>query len=135
MTDYLFKYKGLSISVYSIYRYLDKLHKHQIELIKNISLKHTLKVLNNLLAVVLYDVTTLYFEASDEDDFRKAGFSIDGKHQQPQIVLGLLVSTGGYSLDYDVFEGNKHEGDTMLPVIEHFVKKHNPEQLIDIADA
>ena len=134
-TDYLFKYKGLSISVYSIYRYLDKLHKHQIELIKNISLKHTLKVLNNLLAVVFYDVTTLYFEASDEDDFRKAGFSKDGKHQQPQIVLGLLVSTGGYPLDYDVFEGNKYEGDTMLPVIEHFIKKHNPEQLIVIADA
>lgn len=134
-TDYLFKYKGLSISVYSIYRYLDKLHKHQIELIKNISLKHTLKVLNNLLAVVFYDVTTLYFEASDEDDFRKAGFSKDGKHQQPQIVLGLLVSTGGYPLDYDVFEGNKYEGDTMLPVIEHFVKKYNLEQLIVIADA
>lgn len=44
-TDYLFKYNGLSISVYSIYRYLDKLHKHQIELVKSISLKHTLKVL------------------------------------------------------------------------------------------
>jgi transposase len=82
-----------------------------------------------------YVVTTLYFEASDEDDFRKAGCSKDGKHQQPQIVLGLLVSTSCYPLDYDVFEVNKYEGDPMLPVIEHFVKKYNPEQLIVIADA
>jgi transposase len=134
-TDYLFKYKGLVISVYSIYRYLDKLHEHQIELVKKISLNHTLKVLEQSISVVFYDVTTLYFEASDEDDFRKTGFSKDGKHQQPQIVLGLLVSEGGYPLDYDVFEGNKYEGDTMLPVIEHFIKKHAIEKLIVVADA
>jgi transposase len=134
-TDYLFKYKGLVISVYSIYRYLDKLHEHQIELVKKISLNHTLKVLEQSISVVFYDVTTLYFEASDEDDFRKTGFSKDGKHQQPQIVLGLLVSEGGYPLDYDVFEGNKYEGDTMLPVIEHFIKKHTIEKLIVVADA
>ena len=48
------------------------------------------------------------------------GFSKDGKHQQPQIVLGLLVSQNGYPLDYDIFEGNKYEGDTLTPVIEHF---------------
>ena len=35
--DYLFKYKNLEISVYSIYRYLDKLQKQQIELIKQIT--------------------------------------------------------------------------------------------------
>jgi hypothetical protein len=133
--DYLFKYRGIEVSVYSIYRYLDKLHATQIELVQNISLAHTLKLFDNKIAVVFYDVTTLYFEASDEDDLRKMGFSKDGKHQQPQIVLGLLVSEGGYPLDYDIFEGNKYEGDTMLPIIEHFTKKHKPEQLIVVADA
>jgi len=133
--DYLFKYKGINLSVYSIYRYLDKLYLHQIELIKQISLKHTLELFNNKLAIVFYDVTTLYFEAKEEDDFRKNGFSKDGKHSQPQIVLGLLVSEGGYPLDYDVFEGDKYEGDTLIPVVEHFVNKHKPENLIVVADA
>ena len=133
--DYLFKYKGIEISVYSIYRYLDKLHKNQIEQIKKISLAHTLKLFDNKLSVVFYDVTTLYFEASDEDDLRKTGFSKDGRHQQPQIVLGLLVSEAGYPIDYDIFEGDKYEGDTMLPIIEHFVTKHKAEQLIVVADA
>jgi transposase len=133
--DYLYKYKGIEVSVYSIYRYLDKLHREQLEKVKEISLNHTLKLFEGKIAVVFYDVTTLYFEAKEEDDFRKTGFSKDGKHQQPQIVLGLLVSQNGYPLDYDVFEGNKYEGDTLLPVIEHFEKKHKPEQLIVVADA
>ena len=133
--DYLFKYKGIELSVYSIYRYLDKLQKHQIDIVKQISLSHTLQLFNSKISVVFYDVTTLYFEAKDEDDFRKMGFSKDGKHQQPQIVLGLLVSEAGYPLDYDIFEGDKYEGDTMIPIIEHFVTKHKPEQLIVVADA
>jgi len=134
-TDYLFKYKGEEISVYSIYRYLDKLHKSQMELVKTISFAHTLKVLNGNLSVVYYDVTTLYFEASDEDDLRKTGFSKDGKHQHPQIVLGLLVSENGYPLDYEIFEGNKYEGETLLPVVGHFKSKYAPKELMVIADS
>ncbi len=124
--DYLARYKGIQLSVYSIYRYLDKLQKQQIEQVKSISLKHTLQLFGNVISIVFYDVTTLYFEAKEEDDFKRMGFSKDGKHQQPQIVLGLLVSQEGYPLDYDVFEGDKYEGDTLLPIIKHFVTKHNP---------
>ena len=134
-TDYLFKYKGVEISVYTIYRYLDKFHKEYLEQVKAISLKHTLQLFSNELSIVFYDVTTLYFEASEEDELRKTGFSKDGKHQQPQIVLGLLVSENGYPLDYDIFEGNKYEGDTLLPVIEHFKTKYHSEKLIVVADA
>jgi transposase len=80
------------------------------------------------IAIVFYDVTTLYFEAKDEDDFRKTGFSKDGKHQQPQIVLGLLVSQNGYPLDYYVFEGNKYEGDTLLPCLVRLTKNERKKQ-------
>ncbi|WP_276505089.1 IS1634 family transposase [Terrimonas pollutisoli] len=133
--DYLFKYKGISVDINSVYRYLDKLHESQIKQVQKVSYEHTLKLLSNQLSIVFYDVTTLYFEAADEDDLRKTGFSKDGKHQQPQIVLGLLVSEGGYPLDYEIFEGNTFEGKTMLPVIEAFNKKYNPGQLIIVADA
>lgn len=133
--DYLFKYKGLSIDVESIYRYLDKLNNKQKEQIQNISYAHTLQVLNNEMSIVFYDVTTLYFETDQEDDLRKTGFSKDGKHQQPQIVLGLLVSAGGYPLAYEMFEGKKFEGHTMLPVIETFKSKYQLNDLIVIADA
>ncbi|HEX5551845.1 MAG TPA: IS1634 family transposase [Chitinophagaceae bacterium] len=133
--DYLFKYKGIEMSVYRIYRYLDRLHQDQVDQVKAISLRHTLGLFSKALSVVFYDVTTLYFEAEQEDDLRRTGFSKDGKHQQPQIVLGLLVSENGYPLDYDIFEGNKYEGDTLMPVIDHFTAKYQSDHLIVVADA
>jgi len=63
-------------------------------------------------------MTTLYFEASDEDDLRKTGFSKDGKHANPQILIGLLVGLGGYAIGYDIFEGNTYEGHTLIPFLE-----------------
>src|SRR5690606_13826927 len=63
------------------------------------------------------------------------GFSKEGKHQHPQIVLGLLVSKQGYPLAYDIFEGNKFEGHTMLPILESFRKKYNLTKLVIIADS
>ncbi len=133
--DYLQKYKGITLTANDIYRYLDKLHSTQIKQIQAISFNHTLQLLNNQLSVVFYDVTTIYFEAPDEDDLRKTGFSKDGKHSQPQILLGLLVSENGYPLDYEIFEGNTFEGHTMLPVIEAFKAKYKMQQLVVVADA
>lgn len=63
--DYLQKYSGLSIDVQVIYRYLDKLYKTQKEEVQKISYEHTLKVLNNEISVVFYDVTTIYFQADN----------------------------------------------------------------------
>lgn len=133
--DYLFKYSGSIIDVERIYRYLDKLNSTYKETVQQISYSHTLKVLNNQMSVVFYDVTTLYFEIEDEDDLRRTGFSKEGKHQHPQILLGLLVSIDGYPLAYEIFDGKKFEGHTMLPVVEAFRKKYKLNDLIIIADA
>src|SRR5690606_6150392 len=70
-----------------------------------------------------------------EDDIRISGFSKDGKHKHPQIVLGLLVSRDAYPLAYDIFEGNKYEGDTFLPILEEFRKKYGFKKLTVVADA
>lgn len=133
--DYLRRYEGFETNESAVYRYLDKLHTTQKRKVQDISYKHTLKVLDNTIQIVFYDVTTLYFEIEQEDDLRKTGFSKDGKHQQPQIVLGLLVSTGGYPLAYEIYNGKKYEGDTMLPVINLFKRKYKLQQLVIVADA
>ncbi|MDT8375078.1 MAG: hypothetical protein RQ737_14030, partial [Bacteroidales bacterium] len=73
---------------------------------------------------ILYDVTTLYFESFKPDELKKQGFSKDNKSQQPQIVIGLLVTQAGFPLAYDVFAGNTFEGKTMLPVVEGFIARH-----------
>jgi transposase len=125
----------VEVSSDQIYYYLDKLEDKQKQLVQQISFAHTLKLFNGHLSVVFYDVTTLYFEASNEDDLRKTGFSKEGKHQHPQIVLGLLVSLNGYPLAYEIFEGNKFEGHTMLPVVEAFRRRYDLGRLMIVADA
>ena len=133
--DYLYRYQGIELNINTVYRFLDKLHSRLKNQVEQIAYKHTLKLVNNDISIVFYDMTTLYFEASDEDDLRKAGFSKDGKHQNPQIYLGLLVSVGGYLIGYDIFEGSIYEGHTLLPVLEKLSAKFNLPKPIVIADA
>ena len=111
--DYLQSYFEEDIELHKIYRYLDRLYHTQQERIQQISVAHTRKVLGGKIGLVFYDVTTLYFETDYGDELRKPGFSKDGKHSLPQVVLGLLVSEGGYPLAYSVHEGNKYEGHTI----------------------
>ncbi|MDE3212513.1 MAG: IS1634 family transposase [Bacteroidota bacterium] len=134
-TQFLYRYKNIAWDEDQLYRYLDKLYHTQKELVQQISYEHTLRIMNHDISVVFYDVTTLYFEIDQEDDLRKTGFSKEGKHQNPQIVLGLLVSKNGYPLAYEIFEGNKFEGHTMLPVIDRFKEKFHLEKLVVIADS
>ncbi|MCX6327602.1 MAG: IS1634 family transposase [Bacteroidia bacterium] len=133
--DYLKKYHSVQIEEDAVYRYLDKLYNTQKEIVQRISYQHTLNILGGRISIVFYDVTTLYFEIDNEDDLRRTGFSKEGKHQNPQIVLGLLVSIDGYPLAYEIFEGNKFEGHTMLPIIDAFRIKYNLEKLVVIADS
>lgn len=134
-TDYIFKHKGEHIDVDKVYRYLDKFHSEQMQTVQQISYQHTLKVLDGHINIVFYDVTTLYFETDEQDDLRKTGFSKEGKHQHPQILLGLLASIDGYPLAYELFEGNKYEGHTLLPVLTKFRAKYQLGRLVVVADA
>lgn len=134
-TEYLSRYQGISWSEDQVYRYLDKLYYQQKERVQEISFRHSQQVLGSDIKMVFYDVTTLYFEIDHEDTLRKTGFSKEGKHQKPQIVLGLLISKQGYPMAYDIFEGNRFEGQTMLPVIEGFTRKYGLDQLVVVADS
>lgn len=86
-------------------------------------------------SLLFYDVTTLYFETFESDDLRKNGFSKDNKSQQPQILVALMVTQDGFPIAYEVFEGNTFEGNTILPVIESFIKKHKVRHFTVVADA
>ena len=133
--EYLYRFQGIELDVDAVYRFLDKLNNQLKIQVEQIAFSHTKKILENNLGVVFYDMTTLYFESSDEDDLRKTGFSKDGKHQHPQIFLGLLVGLGGYAIGYDIFEGSIYEGHTLIPFLEKIEAKFNLGKPIIIADA
>ena len=76
------------------------------------------------LSLLLYDVTTLYFEAENEDDLRKVGYSKE-RRVDPQIVVGLLVDRTGFPLEIGCFEGNTAETTTLVPIITAFAARHD----------
>jgi hypothetical protein len=85
-------------------------------------------------SLVLYDVSTLYFEADQGDGFREPGFSKE-RRLEPQITIGLLAGQDGFPLMVQAFEGNKAETKTMLPVIEAFMQAHKLPDVTVVADA
>jgi transposase len=85
-------------------------------------------------SLCLYDVTTLYFEAENEDDLRKVGYSKE-RRVDPQIVVGLLVDRRGFPLEIGCFEGNTAETLTIIPIIKQFAKRHDLAHMVVVADA
>jgi transposase len=133
--DYLKSHFDEDVELHRIYRYLDRLHHTQQDRVQQISVEHTRKILGGQIGLVFYDVTTLYFETDYSDDLRERGFSKDGKHAHPQVVLGLLVSRDGYPLSYSLFNGSQYEGRTMLPVVEDFVRRFDLPDFVIVADS
>ena len=88
------------------------------------------------LSLLLYDVTTLYFEAESEDELRKVGFSKE-RRVDPQIVVGLLVDRTGFPLEIGCFEGNTAETTTIVPIITSFLERHGLQDtpMVVAADA
>ena len=85
-------------------------------------------------SLVLYDVSTLYFETDQGDGFREPGFSKE-RRLEPQITIGLLTGQDGFPLMVSAFEGNRAETKTMLPVIEKFMAAHHLPDVTVVADA
>jgi hypothetical protein len=85
-------------------------------------------------SLVLYDVSTLYFETGAGDGFREPGFSKE-RRLGPQITIGLLTGQDGFPLMVSAFEGNRAETKTMLPVIEKFMAVHRLPDVTVVADA
>lgn len=134
--DYLKSYYDEDVNLDRIYNYMDKLYNTQQESVQSISVEHTRRLLGDRLGLVFYDVTTLYFESAKEDELRSPGFSKDGKMSETQVVLGLLVSDGGYPLSYSLYNGKQYEGNTMIPMIDDFKQRYGiGDDFVVVADS
>lgn len=85
-------------------------------------------------ALVMYDVTTLHFEISDEDKLRRVGMSKEHR-VDPQVQVGLLVDPSGFPLEVRMFEGNTAETTTLVPVLTSFQARHGLTDIVVVADA
>ena len=121
------------VTVRTLFRSLARAHERGYrESLSNALFEHVTNTSG--LALCLYDVTTLYFEAEKEDDLRKVGYSKE-RRVDPQVIVGLLVDRRGFPLQVGCWEGNKAETTTIIPVVEAFQAAHGIEDLIIVADA
>ncbi|MDY3679671.1 MAG: IS1634 family transposase [Actinomyces urogenitalis] len=92
------------------------------------------------MSLLLYDVTTLYFEAENEDTEesrtvkRRVGVSKE-RRVDPQIVVGLLVDRAGNPLRVRAYSGNQAEKNTIVPLVKAFMDEHDLSDFVVVADA
>jgi transposase len=135
LIEYLRLFRQVELPVDQVYRFLDQMDaklKGQAEAIVK---AYSQRVLGDSFTSIFYDVTTLHFESEQEDDLRQPGYSKAGKHENPQILLGLLVGQMGYPLAWEIFEGSRFEGHTFIEVLDAFTKAYSGKKPVVIADA
>lgn len=113
---------GKQIPLQKIYRMMDELVKKE-ERIKNLVLNNTLTLFDDQVDILFFDVTTLYFESTEQDELRNHGFSKDCKFKEVQIVLALVTTTEGLPIFYKEFPGNTSEGKTLITIIKDIKDK------------
>ena len=126
------------LSVDMVYKFMDKIDEKQIDIFSNLILKFVKKELKLDINILFFDATTLHFETFIEEDFRKPGYSKVGKHNQPQLLIGLVVNKEGLPLNYNVFEGNTFDGNTIKKALEDIKSKFKlkeKEDVILVADS
>ena len=114
------------------YRTLDQLHaaKDRIE----VALYHRLRDLFSLKPdLVLYDMTSTYFEGAGPHDFARHGYSRDGKPQNVQVVVGVVM-VAGWPIAHHVWAGNRIDHSTVQEVIKDLVQRFEFSRLVFVGD-
>jgi len=116
-----------------LYRALDRLlpHKEAIE-------QHLVKRLGELFDLdydlLLYDVTSTYFEGVADPAIAKRGYSRDHRPDCVQVNIALVVSRDGMPLGYEIFAGNTTDVSTVKPIVEKMEERFGKMNRVWVMD-
>jgi hypothetical protein len=117
LSTWLAKYYADSVSLDSIYRFMDNFHGKKRK-VMDIVRRNSESIAGNRINLMLYDVTTLYFESFEEDELRQCGYSKDKKFHETQVVLALAATTDGMPIWYETYPGKTWEGHTFKEFVQ-----------------
>lgn len=126
---------GIKLSLEGVYKMMDKIDEQVTEKIELNSYQNAQRILKEKINVVFYDCTTLYFESFTEDELKANGYSKDMKFNQPQVLLGLLSTSEGLPIGYQVFPGSQYEGHTLEKAVEKIKEKYEVNEVVVVADS
>ena len=124
---------GRSYPLDRLYRLMDSLHK-RLDRLKAIVQEATASLVGGAAQVMLFDVTTLYFESVDADTLRAFGYSKDQKYHCTQVVLALATDADGLPIGYELFPGNTAEVSTLLACMRSWQQSLKIERVSFVAD-
>ena len=122
-----------TVPLEKMYRMMDRLYPH-IERVKDLVAENTLRLFNQEVDVLFFDVTTLYFESFEEDDIRQFGFSKDLKFKETQVVLALVTNQAGHPLSYELFAGSTSEAGTLISTVNKLKQRFTVKKAVLVAD-
>ena len=126
---------GVEMDLKAVYRMMDKIGEHEIKRLNKLVYEETKSLFKEKIDLIFFDATTLYFESFSEDEFKKNGYSKDGKFNQPQVVLALMVTKEGLPIGYKAFEGDTFDGHTLIPVLKEVKEQYDLDKVVFVADA
>lgn len=124
---------GKSYSTDSLYRLMDSVHE-RLDDLKRIVFEATASLTGGRVDMMLFDVTTLYFESVEVDTLRTFGYSKDQKYHCTQVVLALATNSDGLPIGYELFAGNTAEVKTLIECMRNWAASMKIEQVSFVAD-
>lgn len=107
-----------------LYRALDRLLPHKADLEQHLA-RRWKDLFGVTCDLLLYDLTSSYFEGEAVEVEQAArGYSRDHRPDCEQVVLALIVTPEGLPVAYELFDGNRVDVTTLLPMIEHVEARH-----------
>lgn len=126
---------GIQLNLNKVYRMMDKMDDKLIDQIQQHAYASASGLLKEKLTVIFYDCTTLYFESIVTDELKQTGYSKDGKFNQSQVMLALLVTAAGLPVGYEIYPGNTFEGHTFKDALGKVQQQYALEKVILVADS
>lgn len=126
---------AVNLDLNLVYRMMDKIGDKEILKLNKLVYSKTNSLFKEKIDVIYFDATTLYFESFTEDEFKKNGYSKDGKFNQPQVVLALMVTKEGLPIGYKAFSGDTFDGHTLIPVLKEIKEHYDLDKVVYVADA
>jgi transposase len=118
-----------------LYSILDTITHHTERKVLDHTYEKMLALRKEKLHLILFDATTLHFESFKKDALRLCGYSKVSKHNQPQLVLGLMITKEGLPLGYDVYPGNHFDGHTIRSALKRVARRYAVDKVVFVADA
>jgi transposase len=126
---------GVHTDLNTIYRMMDYLDDEAIQRTKDLAYQYTKKLLDEKVDIIFYDCITLYFESFIEDELKQNGYSKDGKFNQSQVLLAVMVTQYGMPIGYQLYEGSKFEGHTLNDALQQLHQQYKIGNIIFVADS